>query len=428
MQITQASIITIGDELLIGQVIDTNSAWMAQQLNQAGIRVCRRVAVGDVWEEIWDALDEESNHADIILITGGLGPTADDITKPLLCKYFNGNMIVDEGALANVKNIFENILKRPMIERNLKQAEVPDNCKVILNKRGTAPGMWFEREAQLSSGEGVVNKIFVSMPGVPFEMKGMMEEEVIPALVKYFTFPHIAHRTLLTAGVGESFLAELIADFENVLPAHIKLAYLPNYGMVRLRLSSTGFDKDAIEKEIETLFITLQQLVKEYMVTNSDEPMQEVLGKLLLAKNKTVCTAESCTGGYIASLITAKSGASAYYSGSVVSYSYKAKEDLLGVDKNTLETLGAVSEEVVLQMARGALKNIGTDYTIAVSGIMGPEGGTADKPVGTVWVAVGNNNNIITQKFYFRFDRQRNIELTATNALNLLRKFILSGK
>ena len=413
---TQATIITIGDELLIGQVIDTNSAWMAQQLNKAGIRVARRVAVGDVWDEIWNALDEESKHADIILITGGLGPTADDITKPLLCKYFNGNMIVDEGALANVKNIFSKILKRPMIERNLKQAEVPDNCKVILNKRGTAPGMWFEKEG----------KIFVSMPGVPHEMKGMMEDEVIPELTKHFTFPHITHRTLLTAGVGESFLADLIQDFEEALPVHIKLAYLPNYGMVRLRLSSTGFEKDVIENEIAGLFTTLQRLVKEYLVTNEDEPLQEVVAKLLKAKNKTVSTAESCTGGYIASLLTAKAGTSAYYSGSIVSYSYQAKEDLLQVNKNTLQTLGAVSEEVVTQMAKGALKNLKTDYTIAVSGIMGPEGGTADKPVGTVWVAVGNNNKIIAQKFHFRFDRQRNIELTATNALNLLRMFIIA--
>jgi nicotinamide-nucleotide amidase len=414
MQTTQATIITIGDELLIGQVIDTNSAWMAQQLNKAGIKVCRRVAVGDVWDEIWSALDEESKKAEIILITGGLGPTADDITKPLLCKYFNGNMVVDEGALENVKNIFERILKRPMIERNLKQAEVPDTCKVILNKRGTAPGMWFEKDG----------RIYVSMPGVPHEMKGMMEDDVIPALSKHFKFPHIAHRTLLTANVGESFLADLINDFETALPAHIKLAYLPNYGMVRLRLTTSGFDEAAVEAELEQLFSTLQEQVKPYLVTNKDETMQEVVAKLLKATNKTVSTAESCTGGYIASLLTAKSGASTYYNGSVVSYSYQAKEDLLQVDKNILETQGAVSEEVVIQMAKGALKNIKTDYAIAVSGIMGPDGGSDDKPVGTVWVAVGDNNKIITQKFYFRFDRQRNIELTATNALNLLRKFI----
>ena len=413
---TQATIITIGDELLIGQVIDTNSAWMAQQLNKAGIRVARRVAVGDVWDEIWNTLDAESRQSDIILITGGLGPTADDITKPLLCKYFNGKLIVDKGALDNVVNIFTNILKRPMIERNLKQAEVPDICKVILNKRGTAPGMWFEKDG----------KVFVSMPGVPYEMKGMMEDDVIPGLTTHFKFPHIAHRTLLTAGVGESFLADLVNEFETSLPANIKLAYLPNYGMVRMRLSSTGLEKDTVENEVQHYFDALQLLVKKFLVTNEDEPMQQVLGKLLLSKNRTVSTAESCTGGYIAHLLSQNSGASAYYAGSVISYSYKAKEDLLQVDRTTLETKGAVSEKVVTQMAIGALKNIQTDYTIAVSGIMGPDGGTADKPVGTVWVAVGNNDRIIAEKFVFRFDRQRNIELTATNALNMLRKFILA--
>ena len=426
MQTTQASIITIGDELLIGQVIDTNSAWMAQELNKAGIRVCRRVAVGDVWDEIWTALDEESKRADIILITGGLGPTADDITKPLLCKYFNGKLITDEKALANVKYLFETIFRRPLTDRNIKQAEVPDTCTVIQNKRGTAPGMWFEKPHPAFPEGEKKQKIFVSMPGVPHEMKGMITDDVIPALLQKFSFPHIAHRTLLTFGIGESMLADLIIDFEEALPQHIKLAYLPNYGMVRLRLTSTGFNKDEIDKEINALFTTLQTLVKEYLVTNEDEPMQDVVAKLLQQRKKTVSTAESCTGGYIASLITAKPGASNYYDGSVVSYSYKAKEDLLGVDKNTLETLGAVSEEIVIQMAKGALKNIGTYYTIAVSGIMGPGGGTDDKPVGTVWVAVGNNNNIVTQKFVFRFDRERNITLTAMNALNLLRKFILS--
>lgn len=413
---TQASIITIGDELLIGQVIDTNSAWMAQQLNKAGIRVCRRVAVGDAWDEIWNALDEESKHADIILITGGLGPTADDITKPLLCKYFDGKLIVNEAALENVKYLFEKVFRRPIhSDRNLKQAEVPDTCTVIQNKRGTAPGMWFEKDG----------KVYMSMPGVPHEMQGMMISDVIPLLVKKFNVANIAHRTLLTFGIGESMLADLIQDFEEALPSHIKLAYLPNYGMVRLRLTSIGDDRSVIEKEIDEQFTILQEKVKDYIVTNEDEPMQDVVAKLLKRFKKTVSTAESCTGGYIASLITAKPGASEYYNGSVVSYSYQAKEDLLGVEKNVLESLGAVSEQVVTQMAKGAMENLKTDYTIAVSGIMGPGGGTDDKPVGTVWVAVGSNQKINTQKFQFRFDRERNIILTATNALNLLRKLIL---
>jgi nicotinamide-nucleotide amidase len=428
----QASIITIGDELLIGQVIDTNSAWIAQQLNKAGIPVARRVAVGDEWSEIWKALDEESRHAQIILITGGLGPTSDDITKPLLCEYFNGKLIVDQAALNNVKHIFENVLKRPMIESNLKQAEVPDTCKVIQNKRGTAPGMWFEKKPHQASPEWKdlhetfdTKQIFVSMPGVPFEMQGIMEDYVIPQLSKEFKLPFIAHRTLLTAGVGESYLSEQIKGFEAALPTDIKLAYLPNYGMVRLRLSTIGLDKNFVEKEIQQQFETLQLLVKEHLVTNEDETMEKVVGKLLKSKNKTLCTAESCTGGYIAHLITANAGSSAYYEGSVVTYSYNAKEHLLQVDHDTLQTKGAVSEEVVIEMAKGALKNIKSDYVIAVSGIMGPDGGLPDKPVGTVWVAVGNNEKIITQKLFFRFDRIRNIQLTATNALNMLRKFIL---
>ncbi|MFT3911339.1 MAG: competence/damage-inducible protein A [Ferruginibacter sp.] len=409
-----ASIITIGDELLIGQVVDTNSAWMAQELNKAGIKVKRRVAVGDIADDICKALDEEALHADIILLTGGLGPTADDITKPLLCKYFNGKMIVDEGALANVKYLFEQVFKRPLTERNLKQAEVPDNCKVIQNKRGSAPGMWFEKDG----------KIFISMPGVPHEMKGMMENDVIALLVKQFTVPHIAHRTLVTFGIGESMIADMIIDFETALPQHIKLAYLPNYGMVRLRLTSSGENKTAIEQEIDNHFSTLQQLVKTYMITDKDEPMEEILGNLLVQKNKTMCTAESCTGGYIAHLITSIPGASAFYDGSVVSYSYKAKEDLLEVQEKTLLEKGAVSEEVVIEMAKGALKKIRSDYAIAVSGIIGPNGGTPDKPVGTVWVAVGSNQKIVTRKFHFRFERQLNIRLTAANALNLLRELI----
>ena len=420
---TQASIITIGDELLIGQVIDTNSAWMAQELNKAGIRIVRRVAVADVWDEIWTALDEEQKHADIILITGGLGPTADDITKPLLCKYFGGKMVVDEKSRQNIMQIFTR-MNRPIIERNLKQAEVPDVCKVLLNKRGTAPGMWFTK-AHSSSAEGE-EKIFVSMPGVPFEMKGMMEDDVIPMLVKQFKFPAIIHKTLLTAGVGESFLAELIQEFEEALPKHIKLAYLPNYGMVRLRLSATGFDGAATESEVQEYFNQLKSKVAEYLVTDLDEPMEKVVGKLLLSKEKTMCTAESCTGGYIAHLITAMPGSSAFYNGSIVSYSNSVKEDLLGVENTTLQSHGAVSEQTVIEMAKGALANLKTDYAIAVSGIMGPDGGSTEKPVGTVWIAVGSKDGIETHKVSFRFDRMRNIQLTATTALNFLRKFIIS--
>ncbi len=416
-EMIKASIITIGDELLIGQVIDTNSAWMAQELNKIGIPVLRRVAVGDNWDEIWKALDEESKNTSIVFITGGLGPTADDITKPLLCKYFNGKMTVNQEALDNVTMLFEKVFKRPLTDRNRKQAEVPDTCKVIINKRGTAPCMWFEKD----------KTIFVSLPGVPHEMKGLMEDEIIPALTKRFQLPHIAHRTLVTFGIGESMLADLIQTFEENLPAHIKLAYLPNYGIVRLRLSSTGVEKEIIENEINNLFTQLEKLVKDYLVTNEDEPMEKVLGKLLTSRNETIATAESCTGGYIAHLLTSIPGSSAYYQGSIISYSNQVKENLLQVKNETLQKHGAVSEAVVIEMANGLLQHLKTNYAIAVSGIMGPGGEMPDKPTGTVWVAVGSHSKIETQQFHFRFDRQKNIQLTAMNALNLMRKFIVSS-
>jgi nicotinamide-nucleotide amidase len=416
-QPTHASIITIGDELLIGQVIDTNSAWMAQQLNKAGIWVKRRVAVGDSWNDIWQALDEESKHADIILITGGLGPTADDITKPLLCQYFGGKLIVDEQVLAHVKYLFEKVFNRtpPFLDRNLKQAEVPDVCAVLHNARGTAPGMWFEKEG----------KVYVSMPGVPHEMQGLMTSEVLPRLQTHFKMSAIVSRTLITFGIGESFLAERIKDFEEALPANIKLAYLPNYGMVRLRLTGTADDEASITPKVQTQFDALLKLLPDVLVTDQDEPMEKVVGKLLLQRKKTMATAESCTGGYIAHRITVNAGSSEYFKGSIVSYSNQVKEDVLEVPHDYFFTVGAVSEEVVRAMVKGVLKEIKADYAIAVSGIMGPGGATAEKPVGMVWVAVGNEEKIITQLFNFRFDRVRNIEITAMNALNLLRKFII---
>lgn len=410
-----ASIITIGDELLIGQTIDTNSAFMAQELNKIGVWVHRRLAIGDVWKDIWQSLDEECRVSDIILITGGLGPTADDITKPLLCQYFGGRLVVNDAALTNVKTIFEK-LNRPLIERNLKQAEVPDVCTVLQNKRGTAPGMWFEKGG----------KIFVSMPGVPNEMKGMMLQEVLPELQKRFQLLPIVHRTLLTAGIGESFLAERISEFETSLPTNIKLAYLPNYGMVKLRLSASGNDTKTIA-ELEALFDMLKQLVSDVMVIDEDISLQEALGRLLQSRNKTIATAESCTGGYIAHLITSIGGSSNYFKGSIVSYNNEVKENMLNVSKETLKTTGAVSEETVIQMIKGALQNIKSDYAIATSGIMGPDGGSTAKPVGTVWIAVGNSEKVRTHVFHFRFDRQRNTELTAHNALNMLRKFILES-
>ena len=410
-----ASIITIGDELLIGQTIDTNSAWMAQELNKLGIWVKRRVAVGDVWDEIWNALDEESRQSKIILITGGLGPTADDITKPLLSKYFGGKMIVNEEALQNVITIFEKYIKRPMLDVNLKQAEVPDVCTVIQNKRGTAPGMWFEKES----------KIFISMPGVPNEMKGMMLDFVLPRLPSLFSLPVVVHRTLLTAGIGESYLADRIQSFESALPLHIKLAYLPNFGMVRLRLTATGKNAAQITNEIDQQFATLQSLVQDVMVINEDKTLEEAIGILLLQRGKTAATAESCTGGYVAHLITSIPGSSAYFFGGVISYDNTIKRDVLGVSSDVLDRYGAVSEETVRQMANSVKDLMQTDYAIAISGIMGPGGGTEEKPVGTVWIAVAGLSETVAQKFQTRYDRGRNIEVTAIHALNMLRQSIL---
>ncbi len=412
-----ASIITIGDELLIGQVIDTNSPWMAQELNKIGVAVKHRVAVGDAWDEIWHALDEESKHADIILITGGLGPTADDITKPLLCDYFGGKIVVDQATLAHVTHIFANILKRPMIERNAKQAEVPDVCTVLKNEVGTAPGMLFERDG----------KIFVAMPGVPHEMKWLMTNEVLPLISTKFTTPIIEHRTLLTAGLGESFLAELIKDFEAALPTDIKLAYLPNYGMVRLRLTSSGFDKVAIVEQLDYQFELLKENVKDYLVIDDDITMQQAVANLLKKYGKTLATAESCTGGYIAHLVTSMPGSSAYFTGSVVCYANRIKTELLGVSDEVLHTVGAVSEETVTLMASNIVKLMNTNYGIAVSGIMGPGGATDEKPVGLVWIAVADSQKVIAKQYNLRYDRERNIQMTAINALNMMRMLIVDN-
>lgn len=416
MKQVNAAIITIGDELLIGQTIDTNSAWMAKELNAIGVWVKRRIAVGDNEKDIRYALDEESKNADIILLTGGLGPTADDITKALLCDYFGGKMVRNEQVLRHVHYLFEKVFRRPgpMLERNLKQADVPDNCTVLMNERGTAPGMWFEKHG----------KVYVSLPGVPHEMKGLMQQEVLPRLLKQFQMPVILHQTLLTFGIGESMLAEAIKDWEEALPSYLKLAYLPHYGMVRLRLTATGDDKNVLEQELEKQTVQLKELVKQWLIVDEDLTMQQAVAKLLKERKQTVGTAESCTGGYIAHLLTIDAGASSNYKGTVVSYDNQVKKDLLGVSQQSLDSVGAVSEEVVIQMVKGVLNNLKTDYALATSGIMGPDGGSEKKPVGMVWVAVGNAEKIETKEFHFRFDRTRNIEQTSIATLAMLHRFI----
>ncbi|HJW17709.1 MAG TPA: competence/damage-inducible protein A, partial [Flavisolibacter sp.] len=414
MKEVNACIITIGDELLIGQTIDTNSAFIAQELNKIGIWVKRRLAIGDVKEEILDALTEASKESEVIIITGGLGPTADDITKPTLCEYFKSKIIVDEGALQNLKDIFSK-LNRPLTDRNLKQAEVPDNCTVLPNLRGTAPGMWFEKD----------DVVYVSLPGVPNEMKGLMQNSVTSKLKDSLDLPAVVHRTLLTSGIGESTIADVLEDFESNLPPHIKLAYLPSYGMVRLRLTGRGSQGEAIDKEVSAQFEKLKPLVSEWMVADSDITLQQAVSNVLKQFGKTVATAESCTGGYIAHLITSKAGSSAIFNGSIISYSNKVKEKVLGVKEETIRKFGAVSEQTVKEMVHGVLNSIDSDYALATSGVMGPDGGSVEKPVGMVWIAVGNKNNVKTALYNFRYDRTRNIEMTAQAALTMLRRFVL---
>lgn len=426
MKPVNASIITIGDELLIGQTIDTNSAFIGQELNRMGIWVKRRVAVGDVSEDIVHALDEEGAQSDVIIMTGGLGPTADDITKPLLCKYFGGQMIVNQQVLDHVKYLFEKIYRRPgpIMERNLKQAEVPDTCTVLHNARGSAPGMWFEKQIVGNAG---TKKIFISLPGVPHEMKGLVESEVIPRLQRHFIqLPNIQHRTLLTAGVGESTIAEKISSWEAQLPPFIRLAYLPHFGMVRLRLTARNAH-GVMNAELDTHFEALKLHVKEWMVIDEDLTLQQALARLLVEKGQTVGTAESCTGGYIAHLLSRDPGSSRHYKGSIVSYANEVKTAVLSVSSQTLASAGAVSEQTVREMVSGGLAQLGSDYIIAVSGILGPDGGTEQKPVGTVWIAVGNRQKTEARVYHFRFDRARNIEQTAIAALEQLRKFILTN-
>ncbi|MBV7532233.1 CinA family nicotinamide mononucleotide deamidase-related protein [Chitinophaga sp. sic0106] len=408
------SIITIGDELLIGQTIDTNSAWMAQQLNAMGIWVHRRVAIGDIREDILATLAAEAALSDVVLMTGGLGPTADDITKPTLCEYFNTRLVQDRDTLQRVLHMFES-RGLPILQRNVDQALVPEAATVIQNHRGTAPGMWFEKD----------EKIYVSMPGVPHEMKGIMESFVLPRLETHFNTPAVVHHTLITSGMGESFVAERLVDFEAKLPPHIKLAYLPSYSLLKLRLTAQGKDKVSTAAELSLYFTELKERLPDIYVTDQDVTIGEVLGHVLLKRKKTMGAAESCTGGLIGSWITAVSGSSAYYEGGAITYSNDMKMKMLGVKKATLAAHGAVSEATVKEMLTGALDLLEVDYAIAVSGIMGPTGGTDEKPVGTVWVAVGSREKMVTVKYHLRYDRERNTQMAAVYAMNELRKLIL---
>lgn len=405
MQEIHCAIITIGDELLIGQTIDTNSAWMARQLNDIGILVKRRVAVGDHKASILRALDEEKQYAEVILITGGLGPTADDITKPLLCDYFGGQLVQNDQVMEMVKAHFTR-RNRPMPDSNLLQAMVPNVCEVLYNEFGTAPGMLF-REGK---------KIFVSMPGVPLEMQYIMKTYVLPLLQKNFDTPNIIHRTLITSGEGESAVSARLNHFESTLPDAIKLAYLPSLNMVKLRL--TGID--IANKTVDDCFHQLKETLSDIIVADEDIEFEEAIGKLLIAEGKTVSTAESCTGGLFASRICSVSGASNYFKGGIVSYSEWSKIKHLNVAAQTIKDFTAVSQQTAEEMAIHCREKFETDFAVAITGYI--EKGDHENEV---WIALSSAKKTIAKKIIVPYERKKNAELASNTAFNLLRVFIL---
>ena len=406
----KSTIITIGDEILIGQILDTNSRQISQSLNAAGITVCERTSIGDDAGQIVEALDRALGQSNIVIMTGGLGPTKDDITKHTLTRYFGTELVYDERVGEHVRTM----LARRGIEfndLNRGQAMVPKCCTVLFNAHGTAPGMWFER------GDSVV----VSLPGVPFEMQHLMEDEVMPRLRSRFTLHSIVHRTMITSGIAESMLAARIADWENALPKGIKLAYLPSPNVVRLRLSAYDVeDADSTRKTIDNLFDRLYDIIPQYIVGFEDASVQALVHKLLTERGLTLATAESCTGGAIASRFTAMAGASAYFLLGAVTYSNEAKRDVLGVNYDDIMRFGAVSETVARQMAEGARRVSGADYAVATTGIAGPTGGTAEKPVGTVWFAVATPTRTVSMMRDSGTDRGQVINRASAYAISML--------
>jgi len=414
----KAEIINIGDELLIGQVVNTNAAWMAEQLTLAGILTERITVIGDTREEILGSLAEAEKRAEIVLISGGIGPTNDDRTKVTLCEFFHDRLVFSEDAYRDIEQLFHR-RGYPVTELNRQQAELPEHCTPIPNPLGTARGMWFEKPRP---GGGIT--VFVSMPGVPFEMKEMMTSRVIPDLRKVFSPPVVCNRTLLTQGIGESFLAARIADWENALPPDIRLAYLPQPGIVRLRLTATGTEENLLRERIEREVAQVSALIPEYLFGFDDDTLEAIIGWQLSTLGATLATAESCTGGALAAQITQVPGSSAYFLGSVVAYANEVKSRLLGVDPAIIARHGAVSGEVVSAMAEGVRLRLGSDYALATSGVAGPSGGTPEKPVGTSWIAVASRQGVTAHHFLFGDNRERNIRRTVLAALNLLRKVI----
>ena len=417
-----AHIINIGDELLIGQVVNTNASWMAEELNKRNIKVTNISVISDGADDIRRQLDRSLSEADVVLITGGLGPTKDDITKTVLCNYFGDTLVRHQSTYDNVKKFFDR-RGLPFTEINQAQALVPSKCKVILNEVGTAPCMVFTipqatfKQPSPKKTDTSAEKIVISMPGVPFEMKWLMQNSVLPLLEERLGSQAIVHKTILTFGIGESFLADKIADWEDALPEHIKLAYLPEAGKVRLRLSAYGADKAQLEQEVAERIEMLKLIIDANIYGYDDETISSVIGKLLNQKGATVATAESCTGGLIGNVITGVSGSSAYYKGGIIAYSNELKERLLGVRHETLEQYGAVSEETAIEMARGCLAVTGADYAIATTGISGPTGATEEKPLGLVYVAIASREEVVCNRYVFTTTRQQHQQRTANQAL-----------
>lgn len=407
------TILTIGDELLIGQVIDTNSAFMARELNLHGMEIFRQLTIADTLPEIIDNLKQALDHSDIVLMTGGLGPTKDDVTKKALATYFGVEMAFSEVTWERIEYFFQR-LGRSTTPAHREQCYMPENALLLTNKMGTAPGMWMEQD----------NKIVVSMPGVPFEMEYLLTHEVIPRLRKRHKIRPIAHRTILTIGEGESRLAAQVEDLEEQLPSHISLAYLPSLGQVRLRLTGRADDAEQLQTDLQTYGDAFVERLQDFVFGEGTTSIEAEVGRLLLEKNLTLATAESCTGGYVAHRITAISGASAYFQGSIVAYDNKVKENLLGVSPTTLNDHGAVSEQTVIEMVAGALKALNVDVAVAISGIAGPGGGTPDKPVGTIWLAVGDHEKTKTFLLHGTKDREKNIQYASSRALGLLWNFL----
>ena len=410
MSTVTAEIIAIGDELLYGQIMDTNSHWISQELDAVGVRVVRKTTVGDNRTDILTAFEEASKRANLILITGGLGPTQDDLTKPLLAEYFGCEIVEVPEAVAAVSAYFTR-RGREMTRLNILQGHLPTCCTYVPNEVGTAPGMWFEQKGCY----------WMSMPGVPHEMKKLVKDFVLPKLSQVFDLPVIYHKLIKTAGIGESWLADLIKDWENALPSHIRLAYLPSLGHVKLRLTAFGEDKNMLAAEVEQQIQNILPTISNYVYGYNEETLETAVGKLLKNAGKTLALAESCSGGYISHLITTVPGSSNYLRGTVVPYHNDLKEQILGVSSATLAQHGAVSEETVREMATGVKKLFGADFALASSGIAGPDGGTPDKPVGTVWIACAGPDFVEAKLLQLTQDRMINIQLTGVAVLNLLR-------